>query len=130
MANAKGNVIWQKYFDVNNTILNEYLSVYGDDFFIGVTETIYDAILSELPATIIIEFLGADIVCAVSDTEYFDVLDKMLTLCEHLQKYELCSYIHDKSNKLRKLNEVYRQRKLADVNASEPVGETKTEINA
>lgn len=130
MANAKGNVIWQKYFDVNNTVLNEYLSAYGDDFFIGVTETIYDAILSEQPATIIIQFIDADIVCAVGESEYLDVLDKMLILCEHLQKYELCSYIHDLSNKLRKLTEIHQQRKLADANADETVAEPKTEINA
>jgi len=87
------NVNWEKYFDPNNTVLNQYLQYYGDAFLIGVLSDIEEALKNNSPFVILISFTGSDIISMVKKSEYPLVLHKLLRLCEHLEKYELCNEI-------------------------------------
>ena len=87
------NVNWEKYFDPNNKVLNAYLKNYGDNFLIDVLLTIEYAVTENLPMVVLIEFAELDIVSMVKKSEYPLVLYKLLKLCEHLEKYEICEMV-------------------------------------
>ena len=87
------NVDWRKYFSLNNTTLNEYLNSYGDDFLNQSLSLITQAHKKNIPSIILIEFLHFDIVSIVEKSDYLLVLQKLLSLCEYLEKYEICAEI-------------------------------------
>ena len=87
------NVNWEKYFDPSNTVLNDYLKNYGDDFLIDVSLIIDMALSENLPMVILITFIDSDIISMVKKSEYPLVLHKLLKLCEYLEKYEICEMV-------------------------------------
>lgn len=89
------NVNWEKYFDPSNKVLNAYLKNYGDNFLIDVLLTIEYAVTENLPMVVLIEFTELDIVSMVKKSEYPLVLYKLLKLCEHLEKYEICEMVYE-----------------------------------
>jgi hypothetical protein len=87
------NVEWRKYFSTNNTTLNEYLASYGDDFLNQSLSLVIQAHKNNLPSIILIEFTNSDIVSVVEKKDYLLVLQRLLYLCERLEKYEICAEI-------------------------------------
>lgn len=94
------NVNWQKYFCANNFQLNRYLEDCGDEFLLNVFNVIKDAMESEKSVTVLISFIESQIVALVEQHEYQLVLQKLLNVCEHLEKYEICQLIVDFEKKL------------------------------
>ena len=87
------NVEWRKYFSLNNTTLNEYLYDYGDDFLNQSLSLIIQAHKQNLPSIVLIEFTLDGVVSVVEKKDYFLVLQRLLNLCERLEKYEICAEI-------------------------------------
>ena len=87
------NVEWRKYISINNNILNEYLEKYGDDYLIGIFENIKTAQKNKYPSIILIEFIKSNAVAVVEKKDYPIVLQRLLNLCERLERYELCAEI-------------------------------------
>ena len=93
------NVKWYKYLSVSNYHLNEYLELYGDEFLLNIFNITIDAIDTQKPIIVLISFIDSDIVSTVERKEYQLVLQKLLNVCEHLEKYEICQLIVDYKNK-------------------------------
>tara|TARA_E500000178_G_C16539321_1_gene538050 strand:- start:239 stop:598 length:360 start_codon:yes stop_codon:yes gene_type:complete len=87
------NVEWRKYFSLNNTTLNEYLYNYGDDFLNQSLSLIIQAHKQNLPSVVLIEFTIDGVVAVVEKKDYLLVLQRLLNLCEWLEKYEICAEI-------------------------------------
>ena len=87
------NVEWRKYFSLNNTTLNEYLDSYGDDFLNQSLSLIIQAHKKNLPSIVLIEFTIDGVVSVVEKKDYLLVLQRLLNLCERLEKYEICAEI-------------------------------------
>ena len=87
------NVDWRKYFSLNNTTLNEYLLHYGDDFLNQCLSLVITAHKQNLQSIVLIEFTEYEIVSVVEKKDYPLVLQKLLNLCERLEKYEICAEI-------------------------------------
>jgi len=87
------NVEWRKYFSLNNTTLNEYLDSYGDDFLNQSLSLITQAHKQNLPSIVLIEFTIDGVVSVVEKKDYLLVLQRLLNLCERLEKYEICAEI-------------------------------------
>jgi hypothetical protein len=87
------NVDWRKYFSLNNTTLNEYLLHYGDDFLNQCLSLVITAHKQNLQSIVLIEFTEYEIVSVVEKKDYLLVLQKLLNLCERLEKYEICAEI-------------------------------------
>jgi ABC-type bacteriocin/lantibiotic exporter with double-glycine peptidase domain len=87
------NVDWRKYISLNNTTLNEYLQSYGDDFLNQTLSLVSEAHKGNLPSIILIEFYDYNIVAVVEKKDYLLVLQRLLNLCERLEKYEICAEI-------------------------------------
>lgn len=103
------NVNWRKYLSVNNTVLNDYLKSYGDTFLLQTLRLVTKAHQNNIQSIVMIEFKGTNFVSIVEHQDYLIVLDEMLTLCEHLEKYEICAQILEyqtsiklTSNRIRK----------------------------
>lgn len=109
------NVNWEKYFDPNNQILNQYLEYYGEHFLTGVLSDIEDALKNNAPFIILISFSGSDIVSMVKKNEYPLILYKLLKLCEYLEKYEICKDI------VRVQERFYTERKITPKNLKEHI---------
>lgn len=87
------NVEWRKYISINNTTLNEYLKNYGDEYLNGIFQKIKTAQTNKYPSIVLIEFVKSDVVAVVEKSEYPIVLQRLLHLCERLERYELCAEI-------------------------------------
>ena len=87
------NVDWRKYISLNNTTLNEYLNSYGDDFLNQTLSLVSLAHKKNFPSIVLIEFNDYDFVSVVEKKDYLLVLQRLLNLCERLEKYEICSEI-------------------------------------
>ena len=87
------NVEWRKYFSLNNTTLNEYLYNYGDDFLNQSLSLISQAHKQNLPSIVLIEFTMDGVVSVVEKKDYLLVLQRLLNLCERMEKYEICAEI-------------------------------------
>ena len=87
------NVEWRKYFSLNNTTLNEYLYDYGDDFLNQSLSLIIQAHKQNLPSIVLIEFTMDGVVSVVEKKDYLLVLQRLLNLCERMEKYEICAEI-------------------------------------
>ena len=87
------NVDWRKYISLNNTTLNEYLNYYGDDFLNQTLSLVSLAHKKNFPSIVLIEFNDYDFVSVVEKKDYLLVLQRLLNLCERLEKYEICAEI-------------------------------------
>jgi hypothetical protein len=112
------NVEWRKYFSTNNTTLNEYLASYGDDFLNQSLSLVIQAHKNNLPSIILIEFTNSDIVSVVEKKDYLLVLQKLLNLCERLEKYEICADIvkYQKSIPLKIKTPTKKSHKVLTIN--------------
>lgn len=86
----KANVDWRKYISPTNTVLNEYLTHYGDAFLTQILENVVEAHQTNKSAFVLISFIKTDIVAIVQKNDYKLVLQRLLDLCERLEKYEIC----------------------------------------
>jgi hypothetical protein len=89
----KANVDWRKYISPTNDVLNEYLMNYGDGFLNQILQNIVEAHQSNKPSFVLISFIKTDIVAIVQKNDYKLVLQRLLDLCERLEKYEICSEV-------------------------------------
>ena len=87
------NVEWRKYISTNNNVLNEYLGKYGDDYLQGIFQKIKTAQSNNYPSVVLIEFIKSDVVAVVEKKDYPIVLQRLLNLCERLERYEICADI-------------------------------------
>ena len=112
------NVEWRKYFSINNTTLNEYLNSYGDDFLNQSLSLVIQAHKQNLPSIILIEFTNSDIVSVVEKKDYLLVLQKLLNLCERLEKYEICAEIvkYQKSIEPKSKSSTKKSHKVLTIN--------------
>lgn len=89
----KANVDWRKYISPTNDVLNEYLINYGDTFLNQILQNIVEAHQSNKPSFVLISFVKTDIVAIVQKNDYKLVLQRLLDLCERLEKYEICAEV-------------------------------------
>lgn len=93
MRVIRPSVNWKKYLSPNNEITSQYLSRYGDDFLKQCILKIKKAYLDKSPYIVFIEFKKVDIVSILNSDEYDLALSYLMSLCERLEKYELCAEI-------------------------------------
>lgn len=112
------NVEWRKYFSLNNTTLNEYLDSYGDDFLNQSLSLIIQAHKQNLPSIVLIEFTIDGVVSVVEKKDYLLVLQRLLNLCERLEKYEICAEIvkYQKSIPLKIKTPTKKSHKVLTIN--------------
>lgn len=103
MRLVKPSVDWKKYISKNNLIVTQYLSHYGDDFLKQCVDRIKQAYLNKSKYIIFIEFKKVDIVSILYSDDYDLALSYLMSLCEHLEKYELCAEIHRIQNSQRRI---------------------------
>ena len=96
----KANVDWRKYISPTNNVLNEYLMSYGNDFLNQILQNVVEAHQSNKPSFVLISFVKTDIVAIVHKNDYKLVLQRLLDLCERLEKYEICAEIIKAQNVL------------------------------
>lgn len=112
------NVDWRKYFSLNNTTLNEYLYIYGDDFLTQSLFLLIDAHSRSLPSIVLVEFSNIDIVSVVEKKDYMLALHRLLNLCERMEKYEICAEIvnYEKTIKPKFKNSSKKSHKITIIN--------------
>ena len=112
------NVEWRKYISLNNNTLNLYLTEYGDDHFNNIIHIISQAHTNKFPSIILFEFTKSDIVSVVEQKDYVEVLQRLLNLCERLEKYEICSEIVkiQRLMKVRKKQPIKKSHKKLTIN--------------
>jgi hypothetical protein len=101
-------VDWKKYLNSSNTIINNYLSDFGDGFIIQTFQRIKLAHQKRKSQIILIRFKQSDIVATIDRKDYVLALEHLLQLCINLEKYELCKDIHTT------INSIKRKRKVKD----------------
>ena len=89
------NVEWRKYISVKNKVLNQYLDTYGDEILLNMLELLHLALISKRKSKsiVLIEFKNSDIISVIQREDYAIALHQLLTLCEKLEKYEICAKI-------------------------------------
>lgn len=112
------NVEWRKYISIQNTTLNRYLINYGDEFLSGVFQKIKTAQQNNYPSIVLIEFVKSDVVSVVEKKDYPIVLQRLLTLCERLEKYEICADIvkYQKESSFKKTQPTKKSHKKQTTN--------------
>lgn len=92
---ALPNVDWRKYLSTKNKVLNQYLYNYGDGILLHMLETLHLALISKRKSKsiVLIEFKNSDIISVIQREDYAIALHQLLTLCEKLEKYEICAKI-------------------------------------
>ena len=112
------NVEWRKYFSLNNTTLNEYLYDYGDDFLNQSLSLIIQAHKQNLPSIVLIEFTIDGVVSVVEKKDYLLVLQRLLNLCERMEKYEICAEIvnYEKTIKPKRKSLTKKSHKITTIN--------------
>ena len=112
------NVEWRKYISLNNNTLNLYLTEYGDDHFNNIIHIISQAHINNFPSVILFEFTKLDIVSVVEKCDYMEVLQRLLKLCERLEKYEICSEIvtTQRLMKVRKKSSIKKSHNTLTIN--------------
>ena len=111
----KANVDWRKYISPTNDVLNEYLINYGNSFLNQILQNIVEAHQTNKPSFVLISFIKTDIVSIVHKNDYKLVLQRLLDLCERLEKYEICAEIikaQDLLNTPRDKNPTKKSRKI------------------
>ena len=101
-------VDWKKYLNSSNTIINNYLSDFGDEFITQTFHRIKLAHQKRKSQIILIRFKQSDIVSTIERKDYAIALEYLLQLCINLEKYELCREIHTT------INSIKRKRKVKD----------------
>lgn len=112
------NVEWRKYISTHNHTLNRYLINYGDEFLSGILQTIKIAQQNSFPSIVLIEFIKSDVVAVVEKKDYPIVLQRLLNLCERLEKYEICAEIvkHQKQSSTKKTQPTKKSHKKQTTN--------------
>lgn len=112
------NVEWRKYISTNNNVLNEYLGKYGDSYLQGIFQKIKTAQKNNYPSVVLIEFIKSDVIAVVEKKDYKIVLQRLLSLCEKLEKYEICAEIvkHQKQVLTKKPNLTKKSHKVHTTN--------------
>lgn len=110
MRIVRPSVNWKKYLSPNNKIVGQYLSRYGDDFLKQTINKIKLAYTQKHNSIVLIEFQKVDIVSILESNEYELALSYLMSLCERLEKYELCVEIQ-KVQKMKSYPKV-RQRRI------------------
>ena len=103
---AYSKVHWKKYLDSSHPTINQYLSVFGDNFIKQTHHRIKQAHKRKLPEIVLIRFKDSDIVSIVKSKHYISVLEYLLNLCIKLEKYELCGDIHRTLDLLKTKNKI------------------------
>jgi hypothetical protein len=103
---AYSKVHWKKYLDSSHPTINQYLSVFGDNFIKQTHQRIKQAHKRKLPEIVLIRFKDSDIVSIVKSKHYISVLENLLNLCIKLEKYELCGGIHKTLDLLNSKNKI------------------------
>ena len=101
MAKVYSTVSWRRYLNSRTPIINEYLSLFGDDFIIQTFQRITLAHQSKKSQIILIRFKQSDIVSTIESKDYVLALEYLLQLCINLEKYELCREIHTTINLIK-----------------------------
>jgi len=112
------NVEWRKYISLNNTTLNKYLLNYGDEYLSGILETVKIAQQNNYPSVVLIEFIKSDVVAVIEKKDYPIVLQRLLNLCERLEKYEICADIlkYQKESSIKKIQPTKKSHKIHTTN--------------
>ena len=108
------NVDWRKYFSPDNITVNEYLYDYGDKFINQTLSKISKAHSKGIPSIILIEFSNSEIVSVLEKKDYLLALQRLLGLCELLEKYEICAKIVDYQKSIQYKTKI-KQRKTHKV---------------
>lgn len=116
---AYSKVHWKKYLDSSHPTINQYLSVFGDNFIKQTHQRIKKAYNRKLPEIILIRFKNSNIVSIVKHKHYISVLENLLNLCIKLEKYELCGDIHKTLDLLKSKNKI--RASLGVANKTNPV---------
>lgn len=95
------NVNWRKYLSTKNIVLNQYLYNYGDELLLNMLDTLKLALSSKSKSIVLIEFQNTEIVSVVQREDYVEALQKLLILCERMEKYEICAKIVSVQNGVR-----------------------------
>ena len=103
---AYSKVHWKKYLDSSHPTINQYLSLFGDNFIKQTHQRIKQAHKRKLPEIVLIRFKDSDIVSIVKSKHYISVLENLLSLCVKLEKYELCGDIHKTLDLLKSKNKI------------------------
>jgi hypothetical protein len=103
---AYSKVHWKKYLDSSHPTINQYLSLFGDDFIKQTHQRIKQAHKRKSPEIVLIRFRNSDIVSIVKSKHYISVLENLLNLCIKLEKYELCGDIHKTLDLLKSKNKI------------------------
>lgn len=98
------NVVWHKYLNNSNPIINKYLHNFGDAFLQQTFQRLTLAIKSKKSHIILFRFKDSDIISKIYQKDYIPALELLLNLCIRLEKYEMCRDIHTQL-KLIKLKE-------------------------
>jgi hypothetical protein len=98
------NVKWQKYLSGGEKAINKYLSHYGNPIIEQTFQRLKLAIKSKKSHIILFRFKNSDIVSKIDRKDYILALEKLLSLCTKLEKYEMCREIHNEL-KIHKLKE-------------------------
>ena len=111
MARVQSTVSWKRYLDSNTTIVNEYLSLFGDEFITQTSQRILSAYESNKSQIILIRFKKSKIVSTIENKDYILALEYLLQLCINLEKYELCREIHNGINLIKSKKRVRVKKK-------------------
>lgn len=91
MRKIHPNVDWRKYFNKYNSTIINYYSLFGDAFLVQTIQKLEIASKQRKPRPIVlIRFKDTEIVSVVEPQEFIEVLNSILDICIHLEKYELC----------------------------------------
>jgi hypothetical protein len=89
------NVKWQKYLNSSNSLINRYLSDFGDELLRQTFQRLILAIKSKKSHIILFRFKDSDIVSTIYQKDYISALELLLNLCIRLEKYEMCRDIYN-----------------------------------
>lgn len=103
---AYSKVHWKKYLDSSHPTINQYLSVFGDNFIKQTHQRIKQAHRRKTLQIVLIRFKDSDIVSIVKNKHYISVLETLLNLCIRLEKYELCGGIQKTLTLLKNENKI------------------------
>ena len=110
MRIVRPSVNWKKYLSPKNKIVGQYLSRYGDDFLKQTINKIKLAYTQNQNSIVLIEFQKVDIVSILEKDEYELALSYLMSLCEKLEKYELCAEIQKVQKMKKPMNLRQRQK--------------------
>lgn len=112
MTKIQPTVKWEKYLTGSNDMYLDYLSKYGNSFLQTLAKNLISAHKANKPSIVLFTFGDSGIVSKAKYDEYKLILNNLLTLCERLEYYEICSEIYGYTNSLHKKRNQLRELKL------------------